>query len=356
MTLTQTAILSKQIIVLTIVALILGIAGFIGYKIWYAYYLSTIPPVEEKPDTRFGLLPYPDFPTAAVSSTNFSYSLDTKTGGLPKVGQDTGFEKIIKVYFIAKSFATLLSPDRSEDLAKKFAIPTSPQILSETQYKFKENNEQSSSASKSLLVDLDTGNFYYTKEATISAAEKLDDDNKLLSDFERFLESLGYLNKDLKEGRTKITLLKKVGEKLISTTLRSEAIAAQVSIWPKAIDGKSIFTPNFNEALVNATVLGTAANLGNYLSINFTYYVLDTTTFATYLTKSAEQAFEDLKSGGGIVVIEPDKPQVSVTAVYLGYYLAQNYSPYLQPIFVFEGPNFVAYVPAISSEYLNPQN
>ncbi|MBI2018417.1 hypothetical protein HYS96_01795 [Candidatus Daviesbacteria bacterium] len=347
MTLTQTAILSRQIIVLTAVALILGILGFIGYKIWYAYYLSTIPRVEEKPDTKFGFLPYPDFPTAAVSSSNFSYSLDTKTGGLPKVGQDTGFEKIIKVYFIVKSFATLLSPERSEDLAKKFAILTSPQILSETQYKFKENG-------KSLLVDLDTGNFSYTKEATISGAENLDDDNKLLSDFERFLESLGYLNGDLREGRTKITLLKKDGEKLISTTLRSEAIAAQVSIWPKAIDGKSIFTPNFNEALVKATVLGSAANLGNYLSANFTYYVLDNTTFATYLTKSAEQAFEDLKGGGGVVVLEPDKPQVSITSVYLGYYLSQNYSPYLQPIFVFEGPNFVAYVPAVSSEYLNP--
>lgn len=349
MTLTQTAILTKQIIVITLTALVLGTLSFIGYRIWYAYYLSTIPPVEEKPDSKFGFLPYPDFPAASVSSSNFSYSLDTQTGGLPKIGQDAGFEKIIKVYFIVKSFATLLSPQKSEDLAKKFDILTPPQILNEIQYKFEEN-------SKSLLVDLDTGNFYYTREATISAVEKLDDDNKFLSDFEKFLDSLGYLSADLKEGRTKITLLKKDGEKLISTTLRSEAIAAQVSIWPKAIEGKSIFTPDFKKALVNATILSSAADLGNYLSINFTNFVLDLTTFATYPTKSAEQAFDDLKGGGGVVVLEPDKPQVSITSVYLGYYLSQNYSPYLQPIFVFEGPNFVAYVPAISSEYLNQKN
>lgn len=347
MTLTQTAILTKQIIVITVLALVLGTLSFIGYRIWYAYYLSTLPPVEEKADTKFGFLPYPDFPSAAVSSSNFSYSLDTQTGGLPKVGQDTGFEKIIKVYFIVKSFATLLSPERGDNLAKKFEMQSPPQILSEIQYRFEENE-------KSLLIDLDTGNFYYTKEATISAVENLDDDNKLLADFERFLQSLGYLNEDLKAGRTKITLLKKAGEKLISTTLRSEAIAAQVSIWPKAIEGKSIFTPNFDEALVNATVLSSAGNLENYLSINFTYYVLDTTTFATYPTKSSEQAFEDLKNGKGVVVLKPDKPQISITSVYLGYYLSQNYSPYLQPIFVFEGPQFVAYVPAISSEYLNP--
>ncbi len=340
MTLTQTAVLSKQIITLSVVVLILGVGSFIGYKVWYAYYQSTLPPVEEKPDVRFGILPYPDFPKAGVSSSNFSYSLDTQTGGLPKVGKDRGFEKIIKVYFITKSFATLLSPQRSEELAKKFGISTTPQILAETRYKFEEN-------SKSLLVDLDTGNFYYTNEASASAVESLDDDNKLVSDFETFLESLGYLNNELKTGRTKVTLLKKDGEKFSPTNLRSESLGGLISIWPKAIDGKSIFTPDFNEALVTAKVSASAANLQNYLSLNFTYYPVEETTYATYPIKTAEQAFEDLKNGGGIVVVEPEKPQVSITSVYLGYYLSQNYSPYLQPIFVFEGPDFVAYVRAI---------
>jgi len=351
MTLSQTAILTKQIITISLIALVLGIVSFTGYKIWYSYYLSTLPPVEEKPDLRFGILPNLDFPRVGVSSSNFSYSLDTQTGGLPKVGQEAGFEKIIKVYFIAPSFATLLSPQRSEDLARKLEIQTSPQIISETQYRFEEDK-------KILSVDLNTGNFYYTKEyakeATISAVENLDDDNKLLSDFKILLDSLGYLNDDLKMGRTKITLLKKTGAELIPTNLRSESVGVQVSIWPKSIEGKSIFTPNFNQALVNTTVLTSADRLENYLSINFTHFFVDTTTFATYPTKQAEQAFDDLKNGQGIVVLEPDKPQVSITSVYLGYYLSQNYSTYSQPIFVFEGPNFVAYVPAISSEYLNP--
>lgn len=347
MTLSQTAVITKQIITISILALILSIAGFIGYKIWHAYYLANLPPVEEKPDIKFGFLPYPDFPEATVSSSNFSYSLDTQTGGLPRIGQDIGFEKIIRVYFIVKSFATLLSPEKSEGLAKKFEILTSPQIISETQYKFEENG-------KSLFVDLDTGNFYYTNEATSSALGSLDDNNKLLSGFERFLESWEYFNEDLKMGRTKVTLLKYDGKTFSPTNLRAESVGALISIWPGSVDGKSIFTPNFNEALVNATILTSAGNLENYLSINFTYFPLDPTTFATYPIKTAEQAFEDLKGGKGVVIIEPNKPQVSISSVYLGYYLSQKYSPYLQPIFVFEGPNFVAYVPAVSSAYLNP--
>lgn len=327
-------------------ALFLGTVGFIGYKIWYQYYLSTLPPVEEKPDLKFGSLPHPNFPKVAVSSSNYSYSLDTQTGGLPKVGVDSGFEKIIKVYFITKSFASLLSADRSQTLAEKFGIFSTPQILSETKYQF-------NSDKKTLLVDLDTGNFSYSKEATISATKALDDDNKLVSDFERFLNLIGYMKDDLKTGRTKVILLKNDSGKLSPTSLRSEAVGALISLWPAPIDKKSIFTPDFNKALVNATVLTSAQNLEDYLFIDYIYYPIDTTTFGTYPTKTADEAFNDLKNGLGVVVVEPLKPQVSISSVYLGYFLPEVYSPYLQPIFVFEGPNFVAYVPAVNSQYIN---
>ena len=140
---------------------------------WYAYYLSTLPPVEEKPDIKFGILPTPNFPSSSVSSSNYSYSLDTTTGSLPTLG-DNGFEKIIKVYFIIKPFATFLSPDRSQALAARFNIKTQPEILTETRYLFEENK-------KKLTVDLDNGNFTYIREATPSGDEKLEDDKNSLN-------------------------------------------------------------------------------------------------------------------------------------------------------------------------------
>lgn len=347
MTLTQTAILTKQIIAVSIITLILGIAAFSGYKIWHAYYIANLPPIEEKPDTKFGLLPQSIFPKTSVSSSNFSYTLDTSTGSLPKVGLDAGFEKILKVYFVVKSFATFLSPEKSQALAEKFNILTDPEILSETKYLFKQDD-------KSLTVDLDTGNFSYVKEATISGREALDDDNKLVSDFKKILQTLGEFREELNSGRTKINLLKKDGDKLIPTTLRAETQAAQVSLWQKKLDDKSVFTNDFNHALINAIIIKSAGNIENYLSLNFTYYPIDTTTFATYPSKTAEEAFDDLKSGKGVIILEGEKPQVSITSVYLGYFLSENYSPYLQPVFVFEGPHFAAYVPAVSSQFLNP--
>ena len=333
MTLTQTAILFKRSVLASVIILTVGILSFIIYQTLRAYYLAHLPPVEEKPDTKFGLLPPPKFPDAGVSTSNFSYSIDTVTGGLPETGIDSGFEKIIKVYFVTQTFATLLSSDKSTDLAQKFGLTLPPNIISETKYQFSDSN-------RVLFVDLDNGNFIYNKEASASATVNPDDDLKIVSDFQQALSSLGVLNEDLRVGRNKV--------------VRTQAIT--VSLWPADIDKKRIFTADYNKSLVNATVLGRADNLENYLNLNFTYYPVDTSTFATYPTKTVDAAFDDLKNGKGVIIVEPEKPQVSITAVSLGYFLPEIYSPYLQPIYVFEGPDFVAYVAAIAEQFQSEAN
>lgn len=349
MTLTQAAILTKQIITISIVALILGITSFIGYRIWYAYYLAHLPPVEEKPDLKFGQLPQLDPSKTDISSSNFSYSLDTVTGGLPKIGTDPGFEKFVKVYFIGQSVATLLSPDRSKNLAEKMNIATPPEVINETKHQFQDGG-------KTLEVDLNNGNFSYTNAATVSAKINLDDDERLISGFKQMLSNLEVMKNDLSQARSRVTLFKISQNNLVPTQVRSEAEVARISLWPNSIDQKQIFSGDYNKSLISAVVLGNADKIDNYLSLNFTYYPIDTSTFATYPLKDPEVAFEDLKSGKGIVAIGPEKPQVSITSISLGYYLPQNYNPYLQPIFIFEGPNFVAFVNAIPDEFKASQN
>lgn len=345
MTLTQTAELTKKVIAILSIMIVVGTLSFITYQVWHSYYIANLPLVEEKPTTAWGQLPPPDFPSSSVSSSNFSYSLDTSTGGLPKVGIDSGFDKILKVFFIVKSSATLLSPERSQTLAQKLNILTDPQIISETKYKFIQDN-------KTLSVDLDSGNFTYKNEATASTREALDTDDQMVTGFEQVLTTLGVLTDDLKKGRAKITLLKPDGNSLVPTLLRAEATAVQISLWPQDVDKKPIFTPGFNKALVNATVVKSAQDLENYLSIQFTNYPIDTSTVSTYPIKTPEVAYNDLKSGKGVVVLEPQKAQVSISSVYLGYYLSENYNPYLEPVFVFEGQNFVAYVAAIPDDFI----
>lgn len=329
MTLTAVATFTRRFIFLSILLLILGIASFIGYKIWYANYLSSLPPVVEKPDIRFGNLPKPNFPKSNISSSNFSYSLDTTTGGLPK------FDKLLKVYFIPKAYATLLASDKSRELAGQFGLNVPPNIISETRYSYTQDT-------KNLIIDLDTGNFSYKQEATAAGSLNLEiDETKLIEDFRNFLSSKELLKEGLQSGPSKINLV---------TTNATKA--AEISIWHQNVDDKPILTNNPNKSLINAAVLGNARGIENYISLNYTYWPIDISTNGTYSAKLIETAFNDLKSGEGIITEEPTDPQVSITSVYLAYFLSEEYSPYLQPIYVFEGPSFQAFVLALDDQYI----
>lgn len=323
MTLTQAATLTRRFILIFLILTFLGSVGFTGYKIWYTRYLASLPPPEEKPDQKFGILPILDFPQSSVSSSNFSYSLDTQTGSLPAL------PKITKVFFMPKVQSTFLAPEKATKQAEKFNLKIAPEIPSETKYRYKDKT-------RTLLIDLDTGNFFYKEEATPSALAVLEPDGKnLIDNFKNFLSS-------------KITLPEEVKNGLSKLKISTDNQIAQIYIWPQNIDEKPIVTPSFLTGLVSAQVTDRGRELENYLSLNYIYHPVDQTTFATYSIKSADVAFNELRSGQATVIVEPPKPQVSITSVYLAYYQEERYRPFLQPMIVFEGINFAAYVDAIA--------
>lgn len=339
MTLTQAAIITKRFFYLSILIIFLGSSTFLGLKLWKIYHPPLQIVVEETPKAEFGNLPYPKFPTSSVTSSNFSYSIDTVDGNLPT------FDDIIKVFVIPPSFATLLAPDKSQTLAEKLNLIPLPEILSETEYKF-------TNADSTLLVDLDSGNFKYKKQATLSAQPSTFASNaQLVLDFKSLLASIGYLKDELKEGSTKVVFLKNENDKLIPTSTSQDATAAQISIWPTSIDGKSIYTPATEKSLINAIITANATDISSYLSINYTLWPVDTSSSASYPLKTTYDALDDLKAGKGVIIKEPKKTQVSILNVRLGYYETEEYTPYLQPIYIFEGSDFQAYVPAISNQY-----
>lgn len=323
MTLTQAATLTRRFILVFFILVFLGTTTFVGYKIWYARYLASLPPPEEKPDQKFGVLPALDLPKSSVSSSNFSYSLDTETGSLPT------FPKVAKVFFMPKVQSSFLAPEKSAALAEKFNLKVPPEIISETKYQYKDK-------SRSLLINLDTGDFFYKEEATPAAIPTLEqDDNRLIDNFKNFLSGKISLYEEIKNGFAKVTR-------------NPDNKTAEINVWPQNIDERKIITPTFSGGLINASVAGQGSDLENYFSINYIFHPIDQTTFATYSIKSADVAFNELRSGQARVIIEPPKPQASITSVYLSYYQSENYQPFLQPVIVFEGVNFAAYVDAIA--------
>lgn len=331
MTLTQVAIITRRGIIAIIALIFLSIIGAIGYRVWYDYYISTLPPVEQKPDLKFGVLPKINFPKTVVSSANYSYSIDTETGSFPQM------QKIIKVYFIPRAnIVSLLAPDESQKLAASFGFTSPKEVQSPINYQY--TNESGSS----FIIDLTTGNFNYQKNIATSSAtldKTFSNQTDLAQSFKDFLKDKGKLNDDLASGRNKV-----VYDKLIPTN----ATSAEISIWPSNFDGLQILTSSPNSALIKSTALNTEA-ADRYSNLNYTYWQIDKNTFATYYLKPVDKAFAELQSGLGYVSVESPSSKVSIAKVSLVYYESEEYAPYLQPMYVFEGPNFKALVPAIQN-------
>ena len=171
--------------------------------------------------------------------------------------------------------------------------------------------------------------------STPSATPTSSDPQVLISNFRNFLSFVGILKDDLKESKANIT-------------------DGKIMLWPKDIDQKPIITKDFKTSLVWSEASKSASNIEDYSIINFFFWPVDQTTFSTYPIKKTDAALADLKNGKGVIVKQPKENNISITSVYLGYFESENYTPYLQPIYVFEGPNFVAYDSAITSDYLSP--
>lgn len=335
MTLTQAARLTKFTILGMAVLLVVGISGYFSYQFWYyRYYLPNKRPVEIAPDIKYSVLPAPLFPITTVTSSNFQYSLDTETGELP-----TDLPKILKVYFIPQLGTTLLAPNKARQLSENLGFGFSEQVLSPNIYKF--NDETGGE----MIIDINTNNFQFQKNiASSSAATKIDlpEDEQIISDFKAYLSSKGLLKEELKSGRSEVQF---------NNFVRRENTSALVTLWPNDLDKLKIVTPTFKQGLIQATLTRTPDGL-IYKDLVYTYFEPDFENSSTYPLRPIEQAFNDLKTGSGVVIVSPEKGKASLTNIYLAYFEPGEYAKYLQPIYVFEGEGFVAYIPAISDKYL----
>lgn len=331
MTLTQAAQLTRRGLLLLTTLLLASTGGFFGFKYYRAYQLSKIPPPKVEAEEKFGTLPQISFPPTNVSSSNFSYSLDTTTGGLPNLPE------FIKVYFIPQAVITLLSPEKTREFASKLGFDSDPQISSDTLYKFTD------ATTRSLTVDITTGNFKLQRQVATSSAklqDTLPPQNQLVNDLKQFLSSKNLLVEPLRNGRNKVST---------EASASGAVNIAQVNLWPSDFDEFPIITASTSKSLVNAVITRATDEVNKFFSIDYTFWSIDKTSHSTYKIKTAEQAFSDLQQGKGFISLEPTKAQVSISKAYLAYYESDNYTPYLQPVVVFEGPNFVALVPAVVS-------
>jgi len=347
MTLSDTARITKKVIVYV------GVALIIIFALWggIAYYMATRPIIEyiELPTKGFGILPKPVLPKTRMTASSVTYDLNTETGSLPE-----GLPVMMKIYFIPKQGVTYATPQRAKYIASNFSFPNGPRIVSPTIHKFTDDK------GGELIYDLDSNNFRFKRPIATKSADfedqqtvTIEEETRLVNNFKKYLNDQGVLSASLDAGKYAT---------FYNNAKVSEATEAAITLWQKdIIQGTEeqpiaypIVNPNFKEGLVRGVVTKFVSPQNKYLSVDFIYWSIDTARTETYPIKTVKDAYDQLQNGEGITVLPYSKSSVAIENVYLGYLLPKEYTPYLQPVYVFEGPGFAAYVPAITPDNFEP--
>lgn len=340
--LTRTAIVTRKIIRYSILGVILLIIGRIAIGAGIRAYRYFFPPPPPPPTVTFGKLPELVFPDG-VDVGNVNYTIETPEGEVPE------FSTQAKVYFMPKQSANLLSLDAATQKAIDLGYEGNPQEVSDTVYRFQRGDSPAT-----LQINIVTGIFSisYNLSADSSAIERLPPSPEVAaSEVRSYLSSADLLPEDL-SGPTTGEFLKIEGGQLVDALGRNEADLVKINLFRDQYDELPTLPPDPNEANVWFYVTGAREKKNQFVAAEYHYFPVDNSQSATYPIKTAQEALNELKAGNAYVAFAGQQEgNITIRRIYLAYYDSGKPSEFFQPIIVFEGDSFMAYIPAVSSDY-----
>lgn len=346
MTLTNISITSRKIIRYGIYFIVFLIVGRIFLSTGIKIYKKLFPAPPPEPTVKYGRLTNIPFPDNGIKST-FTYILETADGVLP-----TNIPTQAKVYFMPKTSPNLLSLDAAKSKAAALGFNTNVQQITDTVYRFKNPdypvNLQMNIIAETFSISYDLVSDKSPIDLTPPVAEIA------ASNFRSFLSDADMLPADL-TGTVTHDFLKITNGQLVSALSLSEANFVKINLFRKDYDGLPSVTGNPNQANVWAIMSGAARQGQRIIASEYHYHSVDESQFSTYPIKTPSEAFAELQNGRAFIAnagLNTSGSSLKVRHIYLAYFDPNSITEYFQPIYVFEGDNgFVAYLPAVTSEY-----
>lgn len=349
MTLTELSYYSRKAIPIVILFGLIFLIVFYSFKLLFIFMESSKPKTIVT-ETIFGKID-PPLIKDATSSAGFSFTLDT-VEGVPVTSTDTA-----KVYFIPKPTTRFGYREKIYLMAKTFGIDTEKikHILTGNQAIFADDQQK-------LSIDIGNFNFKYealldsTDSASLSRASyyipsKKEIENKAID----FLKKIGRYPEELSKGTTKIMYLKynPLYQSYINVSSKLEANLVEIDFYRPDLDGVSITTPRFFNSQNYVIMLFNEKGF-KVVKSQISFYEKSETQVGLYPVKTADTAWKDLQDGKGKVVsARLGENNITVKNMKIYYFDPDTYQPYLQPVYVFyDDKDFVAYVPAVSSDFL----
>jgi len=344
-TLTEVSSITRKIIKFGTISLIIMALIPSAIALAKKIYLTLNPPPPPPPTIRYGKLPKLIWPEAPNYATP-EYKLETISGGFP------GLPNMARVYAVGINKSRLLTLDRMSTRAKSVELTDDPVQLDDRTYRFINPKEPIE-----MVFDVISGSFSYkldwTRDKISSQSFDIPIGDAAIKDARRFLEKLGSLPEDLNSGRADVVYLIATGSAMVPAVSAYEANFTRVDLYRADKDELKYVTVGGNSSPVNVILSGQQGDK-RIVQANYTYSQVLDNDFATYPLITPSDAWNKLLAGEGFIAKRTPENTIIVRRITLAYFESNEPQKFLQPVYLFEGDQgFMAYVPAISPEYID---
>ncbi len=298
-------------------------------------------------NTIFGKLNKPII-NNATTSAHLKFTIDT-IEGKPVTSTESA-----KVFFLPESPTHFGSREKVYLMAKIFGFDTNV-----IQYKLNDKDAVIKDDQQTLTVDISNFNFDYEynidNNPQVFQNSTTPDSTNSVNKAINFLKLVGRYPEELAQGKTNTIFFSYNPDLKRMTLLNSSdnSNMVEVDFYRADIEQYPIVSPSYfnSQNYVMMVFNGTDYKI---IKAQIKFYEKSDTQIGIYPLKSGDLAWQELQEGKGWVIQNSQKQQnIVIKTMFLGYLDPDTYQPYMQPVYVFLGDNsFVAYVPAISSDYL----
>ena len=342
-TLTEVSYNTRKFIKYGSICLVLLIVGRALLLAGIAYWEKMHPPPPPPPTVEFGKLKTIQFPEQ--EKENINYTLQLPTIDFPE------FPDRAKVFVMPYKLPSFTIWDTAKAEAAGLGFKNAPEELTSNIYRWTKTTPVTATLKMNIVDGSFVYNYFWQEDPNIMGG-------RLPSEAEAAAQTLAFIGKakkpgsDLTSADYKITYVKYTGNELIPTLSISEGDLVKANLFRANIEEMPVVTPIPSKGIVSALLSGYSSQ--PLLEMEYNYFPVDYSSFATYPIKTAGQAWEELKQGKGYISSSSSgkNKNVVVRRAYLGFYDSYEPQTYLQPIYIFSGDDdFLAYVPAIIEEW-----
>lgn len=328
---------------------------FLGFKAVQFVLLTIHPAPLTPPEMAFGKLEPIEFPTQ--QKVVAEYKINTLTGSLPQFPDRV---RIYKMFSPEREFSALQN-SRNKALGLQFAFSETKDPINANLYSWQDNK------GNVLKYNISNHNFEILPNPNAQMGGVVEGSfpskGKLITKAQSILANLEVPMDDAEILEENIVFLQNSGTALFPAPNENSATAVRLYITYKDIAKDATVSTEENKTTL--PVVYPKDNSTSVSSLHITFLAqgentsvfqakvekntIDLSAYSEYGIISTQEAFKKLQSGDAYFISSNTSSSIDITDVRLAYYIGPDIQPYVLPVIVFEGKDFIAYVNALAA-------